>query len=260
MELYFERWGDTGPPLLILHGLFGSSRNWRSIGRRLAENRRVYAVDQRNHGKSFHTSALDYAVLADDVREFVDKHGIGPVAVVGHSMGGKVAATLALESPNRVTHLVVVDVTPLRRVTDARAALDALLSTNVSTCASRQEVDQRLAAMVPDARTRSFLLTNLERDEDGAFAWRVNLPAIDAHFDEIAAPIGARVTFEGPALFVNGGRSEHLRSTDRTSIREVFLRAEFVEVEEAGHWVHADAPETFVGVVGGFLSRPTRSE
>jgi pimeloyl-ACP methyl ester carboxylesterase len=260
VELYFERWGDTGPPLLILHGLFGSSRNWRSISRRLAENRLVYTVDQRNHGKSCHASALDYAVLADDAREFIDKHGIGPVAVVGHSMGGKVAATLALESPNRVTHLVVVDIPPFRRATDTRTVLDAMLSANASTCASREEVDQRLVAMVPDARTRSFLLTNLERDQDGVFAWRVNLAAIDAHFDEIAAPIGARGTFEGPALFVSGGRSEQLRNSDRMSIRGSFPIAQFVEIKEAGHWVHADAPDRFFEVVVEFLSRPTRSD
>ncbi len=259
VELYFERWGDTGPPVLILHGLFGSSRNWRSIGKRLAEKCRVYAIDQRNHGKSCHANALDYSVLADDVLEFVDRQGIGPLAVVGHSMGGKVAATVALESPSHVTHLVVVDIAPLRPSTETRTILDALLRTDVSKCASRQEVDGRLAVMVADARTRNFLLTNLERDRDGALAWRMNLAAIEAHYEEIAAPIATRATFGGPALFVNGGRSEHLRSTDRTPIRELLPGAEFVEVEEAGHWVHADAPDRFVAVVLAFLSRSPRS-
>lgn len=255
MELYFGHWGDKGPPVLILHGLFGSSRNWRSVGKRLAETCRVYAVDQRNHGQSSHTAEFDYSVLADDVVEFIDHHGIGPLAIVGHSMGGKVAATVALQSPDRVTHLVVVDIAPLRSSPETREVLDALVKTDVSTCASRQEVDQRLAVRVADARTRSFLLTNLERDRDEGFEWRINLASIEAHFDEIAGPIADRARFDGPALFVSGGRSEYLRSGDRTSIRRLFPRADFVEVEKAGHWVHADAPDRFVEILLEFLSR-----
>lgn len=255
MELYFEAWGDTGPPVLILHGLFGSSRNWRSVAKRLAEKHRVYAVDQRNHGKSSHTDSFNYSVLADDMLEFADRQGITPLAVIGHSMGGKVAAAAALESPKSVTHLVVVDIAPLRPSSESRVVLDALVRIDVSRCASRQEVDRHLASTLTDDRTRSFLLTNLERDRDGVFTWRMNLAAIDAHFDEIAAPIDGRLTFGGPALFISGGRSAYLRSDDRTLIRELFPRAEFVEIEGAGHWVHAEAPERFVAIVMEWLSR-----
>jgi esterase len=259
VELYFEHWGDSGPPVLILHGLFGSSRNWRTVAKRIAETCRVYAVDQRNHGKSSHARAFNYSVLADDVLEFIGGQDIKPLAVIGHSMGGKVAATVALQSPSCVTHLVVVDIAPLRRSAETRAVLDVLLTVDVSTCASRHEIDRRLASMVTDARTRSFLLTNVERDRDGTFTWRINVDAIDEHFDEIAAPIVGGSTFGGPALFVNGGKSEYLRSDDRTSIRKRFPRAEFVEIEEAGHWVHADAPDRFVASVLEFLNRTSPS-
>jgi esterase len=264
VELHFERYGD-GAPVLILHGLFGSSTNWRSIAKTLGEHYSVYALDQRNHGRSPHGDTLGYYDLAADARGFLDRHGIERAAVIGHSMGGKVAMTLALTQPERVAALVVVDIAPARQSADGlRPVLDALLAVDPSRCATRDDVDRELAAYLQDSRLRQFLLMNVERGAGGALRWRLNLQAIAAHFSDLASPIGVgragEEPYTGPALFVRGERSGYVRDADRPDIERLFPHASVVTIEGAGHWVHAEAPERFLQVVGGFLSRWVSSD
>lgn len=260
MELHFERFGH-GAPVVILHGLFGSSTNWRTIGKKLGEHYCVYAVDQRNHGRSPHADSLSYDALAADAHAFLDRHAIESAAVIGHSMGGKAAMKLALAEPDRVAALVVVDIAPARQSSDGlRPVLDALLAVDPSTCATRDEVDRKLAVHLEDDRLRQFLLMNVARAEDGGLRWRLNLPAIDAHFAELAGPIAADGVYDGPACFVRGGKSGYVRDEDRPEIVRLFPRASIVTIEGAGHWVHAEAPERFLEVVGEFLSRSVGSD
>jgi len=260
VELHFERFGH-GAPVLILHGLFGSSTNWRRIGKKLGERYCVYAVDQRNHGRSPHVDAVGYEDLVADSLAFLDRHGIERAAVIGHSMGGKAAMKLALAAPERVEALVVVDIAPARQSADGlRTVLDALLVVDPSSCATREEVDAKLAARIPDARLRQFLLMNVTRGEDGTLRWRLNLPAIADHFAELAGPIDSDTAYEGPALFVRGEMSGYVRDADRADIERLFPRASVVTIKGAGHWLHAEAPDLFLGVVGGFLSRSLGSD
>lgn len=255
MELHFERFGH-GAPVLILHGLFGSSTNWRSVAKRLGEHYCVYAVDQRNHGRSPHADSLSYDDLAADAREFLDRHAIGSAAILGHSMGGKAAMKLALAEPDRVAALVVVDIAPAKQSADGlRPVLDALLAVDPAICATRDEVDRKLAAYLDDPRLRQFLLMNVARAEGGALRWRLNLAAIAAHFAELGGPIDAGTVYDHPALFVRGENSGYVRDADRPDIERLFPRSSVVTIEGAGHWVHAEAPERFLEVVGGFLSR-----
>lgn len=260
MELHFERFGH-GAPVLILHGLFGSSTNWRTIAKKLGEHYCVYAVDQRNHGRSPHADAFGYDELAADARAFLDRHGIESAVVIGHSMGGKGAMKLALADAARVAALVVVDIAPARQSADGlRPVLDALLAVDPSTCATREEVDGKLASYIDDARLRQFLLMNVARGEGGMLSWRLNLAAISAHFVELAGPIESRDVFLHPTLFVRGEKSNYVRDADRADIERLFPSASLVTIEGAGHWVHAEAPERFLEVVGAFLSRSVSSD
>ena len=198
-------------------------------------------------------------MLAADAVEFIERHGLGPVVVLGHSMGGKVGMRLALEHSEVVSQLVVVDISPTKQSQGLRPVLEAMLAIEPGNYASREEVDRALGEKISDQRLRQFLLTNVERGDAGAFRWRLNLPAIDTHFEELAVAIDADESYLGPTLFVRGGRSDYVRDSDIDTIRRLFPSAEVATVPGAGHWVHAEAPAALVRVVTDFLSRTSAS-
>ena len=242
-----------GPPLLILHGLFGSGTNWRGVARRLAEHHRVLLVDARNHGGSPHAASMRYAEMAADVRTLMDAEGIDSAALLGHSMGGKTAMTLALESPARVDRLVVVDIAPGPSPGDHGPLIAAMRSLDLSRVQRRSDADGLLAERVADAGLRAFLLQNLESAE-GGYRWRINLDAIEACMPDLLdfePPSGA--SFGGPALFVAGERSDYLGESDLPAIRQRFPAADLVTVADSGHWVHAENPQGFLAAVDEML-------
>jgi esterase len=252
--LAFADAGD-GPPVVILHGLFGSKRNWTSVAERLAQTRRVLSVDLRNHGDSPWSREHDYRALAEDVAELIGAEAGGPAAVIGHSMGGKVAMVLALTRPQLVDRIVAVDIPPARSAGTPIGFVRAMQAVPLERCSRRSDVDEALAEAVPDARVRQFLLTNLVRRPDG-FAWTVNLAAIERHFDDILdfPDLTAEPPFLKPALFLVGGRSAYVRPEHHAAIRRLFPAAEIAVVEQAGHWVHAEAPAAFLAEVQRFLA------
>jgi len=242
-----------GPPLVLLHGLFGSVRNWGTVQKALASEYRVVALDLRNHGASPHAPGMDYATQAEDVAETLGALGIERTLLLGHSMGGKVAMMLALTRPALVGRLVIADIAPrpyppaLRGVV---AALQALPLAGVT----RQEADQALRAAVPEAPIRSFLLQNL-RFEAAPPSWRIGLHEIAAAMPEIEAfapPPGAR--FEGPALAMAGALSPYIRAEDQAAFRVLFPHIGSVSIPRAGHWLHAENPEGFLSSLRDFLS------
>jgi len=259
VELHHERWGDHGLPVVILHGLFGSLANWRTVAKQLAAHLRVFALDQRDHGRSPHSDQLNYEALAGDALEFIEHNGLAPAVVLGHSMGGKVAMKLALDHSDRVSHLIVVDIAPTKQSEGLRPVLDAMMAVDPAVCASREAVDRALAERLPDSRLRQFLLTNVERGATGAFRWRLNLPTIAAHFDELAAAIEGAHPYAGPSLFLRGERSGYVADSDLPIIERWFPAAKIVTISGAGHWLHADAPAALVEVVTDFLSRAAGS-
>lgn len=247
--------------MVILHGLFGSLANWRTVGRSLARRHRVYLVDQRNHGRSPHAPSHTYDDLVVDMVEFLDRREVPKAALVGHSMGGKTAMKLALAHPDRVESLVVVDIGPRRHSAEGlRPVLDALIAVEPSQWTTRDEVAARLAERIPSPRLREFLLMNLARDESGAFRWRLNLGTLDRCFEALGEPITSETVFGGPALFLRGALSDHLSDADWSDARRLFPRARLVTIPGAGHWVHADAPAAFQGALAEFLSRPAGSD
>ncbi len=252
MELHHKAFGQ-GPPLVILHGLFGMLDNWQTLGKRFAEHFSVFLLDQRNHGRSPHAEEFNYPILAQDLLEFLEGQWIFKTHLLGHSLGGKTAMQFALDHPDRVERLVVVDIAPKRYPSGHEAIFQALEAVPLHEVRSRKEAEAFLAERIPEAGVRLFLLKNLRRQKDGSFAWKMNLPVLHRHYEEVLAPVESDGPFQGPTLFVRGGRSQYLEPEDFDDIRRLFPAARFATIERAGHWVHADAPEDFYRIVLDFL-------
>ncbi|PKP71421.1 MAG: alpha/beta hydrolase [Alphaproteobacteria bacterium HGW-Alphaproteobacteria-4] len=240
------------PPLLIVHGLFGSARNWSVIARRLSEDRQVIAVDMRNHGDSKWDLAHGYEELAADLSAVIAGHG-GQADVLGHSMGGKAAMQLALSAPARVRRLVVADIAPVAYGHTQRHLIKAMQALDLEGLGLRSEADRRLALAVPDTGVRAFLLQSLDLKAAPA-RWKLNLAALDAEMERIIGWPGTAGQFAGPTLFVKGALSDYIRPEHRAAIMAQFPAAEFAEIAGAGHWLHADAPREFEAVVREFLA------
>ena len=244
-----------GPPLAILHGLFGSGRNWRSIAQQLAARHRVLAFDLRNHGASPWAEGMSYREMVEDLRTSLSAHGNAHTTLLGHSMGGKVAMLTALLHPAEIDRLVVVDIAPAPNPPTLLAYVRAMRTADLHGVKRRGDVDARLAETVHDPAERAFLLQNLIIDEDTA-RWRLNLGAIEVEFPEIVGfpPLPAGTAYRGPTLFVAGAHSDHIRPEHEPVIRRQFPQAEITRIEGAGHWVHAEQPQEFLRTVEAFLS------
>jgi pimeloyl-ACP methyl ester carboxylesterase len=244
----------AGAPLALLHGLYGQANNFATVQKRLAQGRRVIAFDLRNHGQSPHAASMSYPAMAEDVLETLRELGALPCALVGHSMGGKVAMRAALEAPAAVSRLLVADIAPVAYDHagfhgDYVAAMRGL---PLRPGLTRAEADAALAEAVPDKATRSFLLTNLRFGATPS--WRLNLPAIEAALPALAGwpdPEGA--TYPGPTLFLAGARSDYVLPKYRPAIRALFPASRVVTLKDSGHWVHADDPDGFVSVAETFI-------
>jgi pimeloyl-ACP methyl ester carboxylesterase len=252
VALFHRDLGGAGePPLVILHGMLGSSRNWQTAGRDLAANRRVYALDLRNHGQSPHADAMTYADMAADVAAWLDDRGIAQAELVGHSMGGKVAMLLACRQPARVARLVVVDIAPKDYHWPAhRAEFAAMNELDLRDLKSRAEAEMRMEGRIPDWAMRKFLATNLERAGTG-WRWQINLAALTAALPDLERnPLGPGDRFGGPALFLTGGKSAYVQPGDRSVILEHFPAAQIVTLPASGHNPHIDAREAFARALG----------
>jgi pimeloyl-ACP methyl ester carboxylesterase len=254
MELFYNKYGQDGPPLIILHGLLGANGNWHTLSRtQFRKVATVYAVDQRNHGRSPHAERLDYPSMAADVRDFVEQHDLESVTLLGHSMGGKTAMQTALTYPELVDRLIVVDIAPKAYPPTHSDLLEALARIDPAEYDNREEIDALLAEDIPDWDIRQFLLKNLKYDGE-RYEWTMNLDAIRAHYDEVIDEIPASGSYGGPTLVVRGETSDYVADEDRSIFRERFPAADLVSIEGAGHWVNADAPEAFAEVVLDFLA------
>jgi len=255
MQLAHSTYGSEGAPLIILHGLLGASGNWHTLSKNVfSEAYTVYAVDQRNHGESPHDDQLDYPSMAKDLSEFMDQHGLEQAHILGHSMGGKTAMRFALDRPERVDRLIVVDIAPKAYPPHHLELIDALEALDLSQHDRRQSIDEALAKDVPSWPIRQFLLKNLSYDsEKEGYVWKNNLPAVRANYEYISGAVDLTNRFKGPTLFVRGENSSYVQSEDIAEIWQGFPKAKIVTVEDAAHWVHAEAPDAFARVVMDFL-------
>ena len=248
----------TGKPALILHGLLGSGVNWRTIARRLGVRLECHLVDQRNHGRSPHAPDMAYPTLAEDVLAYMDAHRMERAGLIGHSMGGKTAMTLALTRPERVAWLIVADIAPAASPGPSsdhhQPLLAALRALPVDVFASRAEADAALAPAIPDAALRQFLLQNLVHDRS-RLRWRIDLEAIEAALPMLTGfpPMPATAVYEGSTLFLRGARSEYLTARHEPRIRALFPTAVIATIADAGHWLHAEQPAAVIARVEQLL-------
>jgi esterase len=268
MELYFRKSG-SGIPLIILHGLYGSSDNWYIIGRELAIGNEVFMIDQRNHGRSPHHPVHNYSVMSDDLHEFMLQHHLTSVSIIGHSMGGKTALTFGLRFPKMIRKMVVVDISPLgyniaedsREVLTHKRIITGLQSINPAALKSREEADQSLRHLISPLSIRQFLLKNLKRSDDGGFYWSLNINTLAESLHDIFSGIihenipDPKHILQFPLLFIKGEYSGYIRNKDEEAIRRYFPCAEIVTIPGAGHWVHVEQPAVFLKTIKDFLNK-----
>jgi len=257
IPLFHRDFGTPGrPPLTLLHGLLGSSRNWQMAGRELATGYHACALDLRNHGRSPHAAATSYAELAGDVLGWLDAQGIEKTTLLGHSLGGKVAMWLACHHPERVERLVVVDIAPRDYRSHAhRTEFAAMHALRLETLRSRAEAERHFVdAGVADEAMGKFLVTNLECADDGCWRWMINLPALTEALPTLLGDsLGADDRYAGPALWIVGGRSDYVRADDAARITGHFPCARIERIADSGHNPHIDARAEFVCLVRGLL-------
>jgi esterase len=246
LSLAHRRLG-SGPPVVLLHGLFGSGRNWVGIANALAGRFEVVLPDLRNHGASPWDDDCSYPAQAADVLALLDSLGLERVRLVGHSMGGKAAIVLALTAPERVGRLVVADVAPVAYPPVLGTYVQAMRAVDLDLVTRRAEADAALAPAVPEAGIRAFLLQNLEQ-RDGRFAWRLNLEALGPGIATISGfpELAGAEPYRGPTRLIRGGRSTYVLPEHGPAIERLLPGAEIVTVEGAGHWLHAERPQAFL--------------
>jgi esterase len=252
MKLFFRELGQ-GDPIIILHGLFGSSDNWLTQAKLIGAHFKVYSVDLRNHGQSPHSDDFDYKSMVADLEEFIDDHQIQNPIVIGHSMGGKAAMNFALAHPDKLSGLIVVDIAPRPYDLEHYTIVIGLNAIPIETLSSRNEADEILSQHVPEPDVRQFLLKNLQRKSTGGFAWKINLPVISQKLSNIGLDLQFSGQFQKPTLFIRGGKSKYVLDSDLKHINEIFPTAA-VETMDTGHWVQAEKPQEFSAKVMQWLS------
>jgi pimeloyl-ACP methyl ester carboxylesterase len=242
-----------GIPVLILHGYFGMSDNWKTLGNQFSEHYEVHLIDQRNHGRSFHEDTFNYEVLVEDLYSYIQEHQLAKVYLIGHSMGGKTAMLFAVTYPELVEKLIVVDISPRAYQPHHNAILAGLNSIDFSVDNSRGKVDKKLANLIPELGVRQFLLKNVYWKEKGQLAFRFNLASLTENNSEVGAALPAFTVFENQTLFLKGQNSDYITANEAATIAAHFINSKIIEIKNAGHWLHAENPAQFYEEVCSFL-------
>ncbi|WP_114490906.1 alpha/beta fold hydrolase [Candidatus Ulvibacter alkanivorans] len=243
-----------GTPFLILHGFLGMSDNWKTLGNRFAEEGyEMHLVDQRNHGRSFHSNEFSYSIMADDLKTYCEHHKLNEIILLGHSMGGKTAMQFAVQYPSKVSKLLVADIGPKAYPQHHQDILKGLSMLDFSEIKSRGEADKALSAYVKEKGVRQFLLKNLYWKEKGKLGLRMNLPVLTKEIEEVGQAIKSETPYKGASLFLKGDRSGYIDSMDEIGIKKYFPNATIETISNAGHWLHAENPDEFYQKVMNFL-------
>ncbi|MFY9243326.1 MAG: alpha/beta fold hydrolase [Polaribacter sp.] len=252
MILHSQILGE-GKPLLILHGYFGSSDNWKTLGNQFADNFQVHLIDQRNHGRSFHAEDFNYDLLAQDLYEYVQHHQLENFHLIGHSMGGKTAMLFAVKYPDLVDKLIIVDISPKEYKPHHNAILAGLNSVDFSLQNSRNLVDEQIAKYIPEFGVRQFLLKNVYWKEKGVLEYRFNLKSLTENNIEVGKSLPINAVFKKSTLFLKGENSGYIIAEEHLIIDTHFPSNKIVEIKNAGHWLHAENPKDFYKEVCEFL-------
>lgn len=257
MKLFYRKFGE-GPPLIILHGLYGSSDNWVAIAKKLGDMFTVYLPDQRNHGQSPHSDTHDYDSMRDDLYELVTELRLRKFFLAGHSMGGKTAMAFAAKWPEMIDGLLVADISPFTNETSQvieynqhLTILKAILSMDLSAVRSRGDAEAFLIEKISSEKIRGFILKNLQRNPGDIFSWKLNALSLYSNLEKIMAGIDLENRFSEPitgfpVVFLKGSNSNYLTATSIADIRKIFPASEFVVINGAGHWIHADKPDEVI--------------
>lgn len=246
MELLHSKIQGNGKPLLILHGYFGMGDNWKSHANQLSGQYEVHLIDQRNHGRSFHSDDFDYELMVEDLLHYMDVHELSTVYLLGHSMGGKTAMLFAVEHPERVEKLLVADIAPRNYPPHHDQILEALNAVDFSKIKLRTEVDAVLKNYIPEEGVRQFLLKSVYRKTKEQLDFRFNLESLTENNNEVGAPLPAFTEYDGPVLFLKGENSGYISEEDEGLINAHFRNSTIATIANAGHWLHAENPVDFL--------------
>ncbi|RNL80004.1 alpha/beta fold hydrolase [Nocardioides marmorisolisilvae] len=259
-DLHTTAYGESGSRVLFLHGLFGQGRNWTQIAKALADRpgkeHRVTLVDLPDHGRSAWLEEFDLLAVADRVAGLVTAED--PVALVGHSLGGKVAMALALRHPDLVERLCVVDISPVdyAHLSEFSGYIEAMRGLDLDSLTQRADAEAALAEEVPNPVVRSFLLQNLRREGNDDWRWQPNLEGLRRSLPKIkswpAEALG-EARYDGPVLWIGGETSSYITDEYAPAMDALFPHNRRVTIKGAGHWVHSEKPEVFLEVLRRFV-------
>ena len=253
MKLFFRKYG-SGPPLLILHGLFGSGDNWNTLAKKFGESGyTAVPVDLRNHGLSPHSEEWSYECMANDLSSLIKENTFGKVNIIGHSMGGKAAMEFCLSNPSLVDKMIIVDIAPKAYPGHHDEVITILQNAPLASFSSRKEAESYMLNCITDKTVAQFLLKNLYRMEDQQFAWRFNLPVISKNYAMVAGGIGGNPV-QNQVLFLRGEKSPYIRDEDFESAKKLFPNVTLQTIPGSGHWIHAEKPDDFFNSVIRFLT------
>lgn len=254
MQLHSNIIGE-GKPLIILHGFLGMSDNWKTLGKEFAKaGFQVHLIDQRNHGRSFHSDNFNYDLLSQDLKDYCDTHNLKNIILLGHSMGGKTAMLFSSQFTDYVSKLIVADISPRFYPIHHDAILEGLESLDFNTLKTRGEAEEQLSNYVSDYGTRLFLLKNLYWVEKGVLGLRVNLEVLTENVSEVGEALPIHSKFEGETLFLKGDKSEYIAAQDEAIIKAHFTNVKIETIANAGHWLHAENPKDFYNAVINFVN------
>jgi pimeloyl-ACP methyl ester carboxylesterase len=253
MQILHSRIVGEGRPLLILHGYFGTGDNWKTIATKLSSSFQVHLIDQRNHGKSFHSEAFDYELLVEDLHHYIEHHQLKNSNLLGHSMGGKTAMLYAVEYPENIHKLIVADISPRMYPPHHHDILEALNAVDFTIQNTRKMVDEKLAELIPEAGVRQFLMKNVYWREKGLLDFRFNLKSLTENNEEIGVALPSFTLFEKETLFLKGENSGYISADEEPIIKAHFPTSKIVTIKNAGHWLHAENPADFLKAVEEFL-------
>jgi pimeloyl-ACP methyl ester carboxylesterase len=254
MKLNYKSYGDKGETVIIMHGIFGMLDNWHSFASQLSKSYKVLTIDHRNHGRSPHSDKFDYPSMVADLMEFIEDRGEEQVHIIGHSMGGKTAMHFALQYPDKVLSLTVLDIGIKYYPPRHDYIFSALCSIDLRMFESRNEINEHLSSQITNFAVRQFLIKNIKRHAEGGFTWKMNLPVIRENYNVITDWIPTGKSFDKKTLFVRGTNSSFILMEDWPGIQELFPFARLQSIPGAGHWLHAEKPYELLKVIGFFLN------
>ena len=250
MQLFSNKYGEEGQDLIVIHGLFGMSDNWNTIGQKFSLMFKVHLLDLRNHGRSPHSIQFDYTVMCEDLLQYIEDQKIDKPIILGHSLGGKVAMNFAFKYPHKTEKLIVADISPRKySVNFHKNLLTELNKISIIDFDSRKEIDNALASVVKDSRIRLFLMKNLYRNKHKEFSWRFNIKTLFSKIENISEANFVKGACSVPTHFLRGGDSDYITRDDQAIIKKYFSNVSITTIEGAGHWLHAESPEEFYNEV-----------